>query len=131
LTENKLHYEIYLHRSDYLPYINNEKAHDKADQYKQRFSALDRIGLYSFANDTVVYPLMSEQFGEIDLEGKTLSMRETRLYNEDWIGLKTLDTNNKVYMRTILGDHLKFKDNDILGWFIPFLYDGSFKPSEE
>jgi len=44
-------YAEMLEKSVYLPYINNLKYHDKYDQYKARFSALNRIELVKFGND--------------------------------------------------------------------------------
>jgi len=42
------YFEEYLKYSIYLPYINNEKAHDLSAQYKERFSALNRLELVKF-----------------------------------------------------------------------------------
>ena len=56
--EPKAH-AAYLKYSIYLPYINNEKVHDKSAQYKERFSALNRAQFVLFQNDTVIYPINS------------------------------------------------------------------------
>jgi len=53
--------------------------------------------LVLFEQDSIVYPNISEHFGEIDAHKNILSMNQTRLYNEDWIGLKSLDDQEKVF----------------------------------
>ena len=36
-----------------------------------------------------------------------LPLRESQLYLEDWIGLKTLDESGKLHMFEVPGDHLQ------------------------
>lgn len=42
--------------SEFLAPINNEIQHAKSSQYKERFSALNRLILISFTSDTMIYP---------------------------------------------------------------------------
>ena len=130
-TQDKIHYDIYLALSRFLPYINNEKSHDKAEAYKERFTSLNRLGLLMFLNDTIVYPMESEHFGEMNSKGEHIEMRNTPLYQEDWIGVKTLDDQNKVYQYEYFGDHLRFNDTQILNDFVPFLYKKDYAPKEQ
>ena len=62
-------YNIYLDHSEFLPYINNEKHHDKYDEYKDRFSWLNRLELVMFENDKTIVPKESEFFEEIKSGG--------------------------------------------------------------
>lgn len=102
-----MYYDQYLWHSRFLPYINNEKSHDKFDQYKERFSSLNKIELVQFQNDTTVFPKESEHFQEMDESREIVSFYETDLYKEDWIGLRTLFESNRVYLRFIEdADHL-------------------------
>ena len=126
-TQNALHYAIYLHESKYLPYINNEKPHAKSLKYKSRFESLNRIDLILFESDTMVVPRVSEQFGEVDSRGQEVHTRDTVLYQNDTIGLKTLDLEGKVFLREHPGGHLEYGDDYILSEFIPFLFKDGYK----
>ena len=85
-------FDQYLKYSSYLAPINNEREHAKSAQYKERFSALNRIELVKFQNDTVIYPKDSTWFGTYNVGNKNIThMRDTKVYKEDLIGLKTLD----------------------------------------
>jgi palmitoyl-protein thioesterase len=41
-------------------------------------------------------------------------MRETELYQQDWLGLKVLDQSNRLHFLEVAGDHLQFTDT----WFV-------------
>ena len=76
-----------------------------------------------FGSDQEVYPIASETFGEMDEHKQTLSMRETRLYKEDWIGLKKLDQQGRVKTLEVPGAaHLQYPDELVLSHLVPFLY---------
>ena len=52
-------------------------------------------------------------------------MRETPGYLGDWIGLQTLDNNNKLVEKTYVGQHMQWTDaffnSEILSYFDNFL----------
>ena len=56
---------------------------------------------------------------------KVLKMRETPGYLGDWIGLQTLDNNNKLVEKTYVGQHMQWTDaffnSEILSYFDNFL----------
>lgn len=56
-------YQEMLDHSIYLPFINNLKYHTLYDQYKARFSALNRAMFVKFGNDQVISPVSSTLFG--------------------------------------------------------------------
>jgi palmitoyl-protein thioesterase len=120
--QTDFYYELYLNVSSYLPYINNEKPHNKSAQYKERFSALEELMLVKFNQDRVVYPKTSEHFGEMDRQGRILDMTESQLYKEDWIGLRTLDQAGKVRTIEVDADHCIYGTPEIQSYFLPFLY---------
>ena len=121
-------YDQYLWHSRFLPYINNEKMHPKFDQYRARFMSLNKIELVQFQNDTVVFPKESEHFQDMDENKQIVSFYETDLYKEDWIGLKTLFEEGRVYLRVIEdADHLQFNDYVIIKQFIPFLFQDNHR----
>jgi len=80
-------YEGFLKYSTYLPYINNMKPHAKYDQYKQRFSALNRATFVMYDKDVTIYPRESCQFGMFDSEGNVQTMKETSIWKNDTLGL--------------------------------------------
>jgi len=85
--------------------------------------SLNKIELVQFQNDTVVFPKESEHFQDMDENKQIVSFYETDLYKEDWIGLKTLFEEGRVYLRVIEdADHLQFNDYVIIKQFIPFLF---------
>ena len=82
-----------------------------------------------FQNDTIIYPIVSTQFGEKNLKHETVEYNQTDLYLKDQIGLKKLLDENKVYLTEILNaDHQQFKDVHILEDFIPFMYERNWIP---
>uniref|UniRef100_A0A7S3IDF9 Uncharacterized protein n=1 Tax=Strombidium inclinatum TaxID=197538 RepID=A0A7S3IDF9_9SPIT len=109
-------------KSSFLPYINNEKHHPKAEQYKARFSGLNGLMMVMFGNDTVVTPRESEWFQ--DWYGEyVLPYNQSELYVEDWIGLRTLEEAEKVH-RLFIPDagHLHYNQTVAEDIFVPFLY---------
>ena len=113
-----------------MPYINNEKQHDKSTQYKQRFMSLNRLQLYLTEADAIVFPKQSEHFGEMGPNGP-IEGKQTKLYTEDWIGLKTIDEQHKVWWTTFPGGHTSFDSNQVQNNFIPFLYRKDWTPSSK
>ncbi|WP_368981230.1 hypothetical protein [Pseudomonas poae] len=48
---------------------------------------------------------------------------QTKLYTEDWIGLKTLDDAGKVKFVSVPGDHLQMAHDDAVKYVVPYLTD--------
>lgn len=46
---------------------------------------------------------------------------QTKLYIEDWIGLKTLDKAGRVKYISVTGDHIKISNGDMRKYVIPYL----------
>jgi len=59
---NSKQHDDYLKMSSFLPRINNEINHFKSEEYKQKFSSLNRLGLVMFMLDEMVIPKESEWF---------------------------------------------------------------------
>ena len=53
-------------------------------------------------------------FYELGQDEKLLGFNQTKLYLEDWIGLKTLDEHGKLDFLLAKGGHLDMNDNDEL-----------------
>ena len=76
--------------------------------------------------DMQVFPKESEWFGMYeggDPLHNVLGFNETRWYQEDLFGLKTLDAAGKVHFLSTDGDHLRFSIEFVLG-----VVDKYFRP---
>jgi palmitoyl-protein thioesterase len=104
----------YRKKSVFLADINNDLVRNET--YKQNLISLNKFVMIKFTKDSMVQPLESSWFGFYK-EGQdkvVLPMQETALYNEDWIGLKTLNGKDKLAFLSVDDDHLRFSDD----WFI-------------
>lgn len=54
-----------------------------------------------------------------------VSIMQTELYIEDWIGLKTLDEAGKVKFINVSGNHLAITRSDMKKYVVPYLEDGT------
>jgi len=102
----------YRKKSLFMADINNDRDL-KNSTYKENLLKLQKLVLIKFAQDSVVVPRESEWFGfyQTGQTEKMLSFNETKLYMEDWIGLKTLDQTGRLDFLSSPGDHLQFTDD--------------------
>ncbi|CAL9241478.1 unnamed protein product [Arabidopsis halleri] len=115
----------YLKGCKYLPKLNNERPDQRNQTYKDRFTSLHNVVLVLFQNDTVIVPKESSWFGfypDGDLT-HVLPVDKTKLYIEDWIGLKALVVAGKVQFVNVPGDHLIIADEDLVKSVVPLLQD--------
>ncbi|KHN98428.1 Palmitoyl protein thioesterase [Metarhizium album ARSEF 1941] len=116
-------YNMYLENSNYLADINNEREL-KNEAYKENLATLSKFVMFLFENDTVSIPKESSWFGEVQVNGRYMPLRERRLYKEDWLGLKVLDSKGALSFRTIKGEHMQIPEqvlNDTMAEFLgPF-----------
>ncbi|XP_024005048.1 palmitoyl-protein thioesterase 1 [Eutrema salsugineum] len=113
----------YLKHSKYLPKLNNERPDERNSTFKDRFASLHNLVLVMFQNDTTLIPKETAWFGYYTDEGfeSFLSTQQTKLYREDWIGLKALDDVGKVKFVSVSGDHLSITDEDVEKYVVPYL----------
>ncbi|CAH1412200.1 unnamed protein product [Lactuca virosa] len=107
----------------FLPKLNNE--FEKNATYKERFTSLQNLVLIMDDSDSVLIPKESSWFGYFP-DGSwepLLPTQETRLYIEDWIGLRTLDEAGRVKFVTVTGGHLEISDDDMKKYIVPYLVD--------
>ncbi|CAA7058864.1 unnamed protein product [Microthlaspi erraticum] len=113
----------YLESSKYLPRLNNEIPNQRNSTYKDRFTSLHNLVLVMFEDDKVIVPKDSSWFGFYP-EGEfepLLSAQQTKLYTEDWIGLKTLDAAGKVKFVSVAGEHIRMANPDVVKYVVPYL----------
>ncbi|XP_010439996.1 PREDICTED: palmitoyl-protein thioesterase 1-like [Camelina sativa] len=113
----------YLAHSKYLPKLNNERPDERNSTFKDRFASLHNLVLVMFQNDTTLTPKETAWFGYYQDGGldTLLSTQQTKLYKEDWIGLKALDIAGKVKFESVLGDHLDISDEEVVEYVVPYL----------
>ncbi|XP_010440000.1 PREDICTED: palmitoyl-protein thioesterase 3-like isoform X1 [Camelina sativa] len=113
----------YLEHSKYLPKLNNERPGEKNSTYKERFTSLHNLVLIMFEKDDVLIPKESSWFGYYpDGDNTTiLPPRKTKLYTEDWIGLKTLDAAGKLKFVSLPGAHIQITDDEVVEYVVPYL----------
>lgn len=61
----------------------------------------------------------------------TLIFVQTKLYIEDWIGLKTLDEAGRVKYVSVSGNHLGISKSDMKKYIVPYLEDKASRKSLE
>ncbi|XWS77314.1 hypothetical protein CRYUN_Cryun01aG0250300 [Craigia yunnanensis] len=123
----------YLKGCRFLPKLNNEINGTRNSTYKERFASLQNLVLIMFEDDTVLIPKETSWFGYYP-DGAfdpILPAQETKLYTEDWIGLKTLDEAGKVKFINVSGNHLQISKSDMKKYIVPYLEDQASAPTEQ
>ncbi|KAL9287175.1 putative palmitoyl-protein hydrolase [Arabidopsis thaliana] len=124
----------YLEHSKYLPKLNNERPGEKNSTFKDRFTSLQNLVLIMFQNDTILVPRETSWFGYYpdgaSSSTPVLPPQKTKLYTEDWIGLKTLDDAGKVRFISVPGGHIEIAEEDLVKYVVPYLQNESLFSSE-
>jgi palmitoyl-protein thioesterase len=103
----------YLEKATFLPYLNNEKDHPRANRNKKKFEQLNSLYMIRFLRDPFIYPRETAWFGETAPDGTVLPMEETRIFKENTFGLKTLYDQGRVFKGEIDGVHLEMSNDNI------------------
>ena len=102
--------DIYLKKSVYLPYINNEKEHSQRDKYKNNIINLSNFVMIWSPNDEVVYPAESGRFSFLDKNMNIIPIKETELYKKDTLGLKYLNDNERLHIYETNCSHVEHRN---------------------
>ncbi|CAN6300122.1 unnamed protein product, partial [Urochloa humidicola] len=115
--------EGYLKGCRFLPKLNNEIPSERNATYKERFSSLENLVLIMFEDDAVLIPRETAWFGYYPdgAFNPVLPPQKTKLYTEDWIGLKTLDEAGRVKFVSVPGGHLRISRSDMKKYIVPYL----------
>ncbi|RVE50312.1 hypothetical protein evm_004978 [Chilo suppressalis] len=97
------HQTLYETYSVYLPYINNHIRSAKSDDFKNNLLRLKRLVLIGGPDDDVITPWQSSQFGYYNGSESVIEMRAQDIYKEDRIGLRALDSSNRLHVLTVPG----------------------------
>uniref|UniRef100_A0ACD5TI32 Uncharacterized protein n=1 Tax=Avena sativa TaxID=4498 RepID=A0ACD5TI32_AVESA len=113
----------YLDGCKFLPKLNNEIPDERNATYKERFSSLENLVLIMFEDDAVLIPRETAWFGYYPdgAFNPVLPPQETKLYTEDWIGLRTLDVAGRVKFVSVPGGHLRISRSDMKKYIVPYL----------
>ncbi|KAI1939618.1 hypothetical protein LOZ66_002934 [Ophidiomyces ophidiicola] len=118
----------YLQHSNFLADVNNERTVKNA-KYRQNLMSLNKFVMYMFKDDKMVKPKQSSHFAEVNqTTGEVTPLRERQIYQEDWLGLKSMDEAGKLEFLTIPGEHMQVT-SDVLTQTIK-RYFGSVQPDE-
>jgi len=114
----------YLKKSRFLADINNERDM-KNMTYRANYSSLKKLVLVMAEKDTMVVPKESEQHGFWGWgNGKNVvNMTSYEGYVYDYLGLQTLDKENKVDLLSFDGNHLRFSSQFWDQKILPYLAD--------
>jgi len=100
---------------------NNENPKTFNQTLKDNF-AKTKYAMVKAAKDSMVYPNQGEQWGAIEDNGKKIQeMTETKFYQQDLFGLKTVDEANPISFEETSGDHLQFTHEELYGWVEKYL----------
>jgi len=112
--QDPLNHQRYVEKSQFIAEINNEPPYDNKE-YAENLKKLEGLVLVKFTEDSMVEPRESSHFEFYEEgSGKTkVPLRDSPLYTEDRLGLKTLDEAGKLVTLDCPGDHLQFTD----AWF--------------
>jgi len=77
--------------------------------------------LVKFTDDGMIFPPESAWFWQLQADETVLPVQETEFYEDDYIGLKSLDDQGKVQYVEFPGDHLHITADQITNIVVPFL----------
>ena len=102
--------DAYLEHSAFLADVNNERE-AKNGTYKEHMTMLERFVMFMFADDQTVVPKESAWWSEVNsTSGEVVPLQESRLYTEDWLGLRTLGEAAKLEFLELPGEHMRFTE---------------------
>ncbi|RLV95617.1 hypothetical protein JA1_000876 [Spathaspora sp. JA1] len=114
-------FEKYLEYSHFLADINNERD-DKNATYKDNFSNINKLVLVTFTEDTTLVPKDSAWFFDYDPDLKiSIPFQQTKLYQDNYIGLKSLHERNSIDFLSIKADHMRIPEEFIRDIAITYL----------
>ncbi|KAK7205606.1 Alpha/Beta hydrolase protein [Myxozyma melibiosi] len=122
-------YDKYLEFSAYLADVNNERS-TKNITYADNIKSLENLVLYLFTEDQTVVPKESAWFGQTDKSnGAQMSLEDRALFQEDWIGLKSLYQDGKLKREILEGRHMNITNATVLDFAAKYLgSSGQFEP---
>ena len=111
--KDPLHYQEYLKKCRFLPYLNNELEHSDCLLFKQNICSLAHMVLVQSTKEEVVDPVVSSHFGFYSIGSiDTLeSLFESAWYQEDKLGLKTLSESGRLHLHFAHCAHSDYQED--------------------
>ncbi len=105
---------IDLEKCSFFPYINNEVDHDWAETFKSNIINLHHMILVKAYNDDIIKSLESCHFGfyKIGSYSEIEYLTESKLYRENWLGLRTLDESGRLHLKFANCTHVGFQKDE-------------------
>jgi palmitoyl-protein thioesterase len=111
--KDPFHYEMYLKKCMFLPYINNEIDHCDAQIFKDNICSLNTMVLVQSTIEDVVDPASSCHFGFYP-PGSTdyiESLFDSEWYQSDKLGIKTLAESGRLHLKFAHCNHTDFQED--------------------
>ncbi|CAI2374712.1 unnamed protein product [Moneuplotes crassus] len=109
----------YLHYSRFLAEANNEVNFD--EDRKDAWMHINHGLFVKWEDDTTIIPKESSHWAIYDQHFEVIDRHDTILFQQDLIGLQTLEKNEQTSYITLPGDHLKFNFTQINDLILPTL----------
>ncbi len=109
-----LHYDTYLQKSTFLPYLNNEKNHPLAAQFKEHLCMLENMILVKSVADDIIEPVESCHFGFYK-KGSAYEIEDlfsSDIYQNDTLGLKILHETGRLHFKVAYCTHENFQEDE-------------------
>lgn len=117
--KNSNNYDKYVSTSRFLAEANNEQDFDP--DMKDAWTTVNNAMFVKFANDNLILPRQSAWWGEYDTDASELDRHDSYVYQEDLVGIRTLEEANKTQFVEWPGEHMKFNYTQINEWVVPLL----------
>ena len=117
--KNSNDYDNYVSTSRFLAEANNELDFDP--EMKDAWTTINRALFIKFKDDVVILPQESAWWGEYDEDATELDRHDSYVYQEDLIGIRTLEETHRAQFVEWPGEHVKFNYTQINDWVIPVL----------
>lgn len=103
--------EGYLENSNFLADINNEREIGNAT-YKENLKKLKKFVMFIFSDDETVVPKESAWFADYNKTSEEVTwLKDRKIYNEDWLGLKWLNEKHRLEFRVAKGKHMQLSED--------------------
>lgn len=104
-------YDNYVFHSNFLADVNNELVQEFNPSYGEKLNKLSKFVMVVFTKDTTVVPKESASFNDWDtIFDRTIPFDKTSLYENNLLGLKTMNEDGKLAFLEIEEDHMVISD---------------------
>jgi len=106
---NPIKYGEYILKCSFLPDINGEKRSGQTLKYQTNMQSLQNFVMVWTENDDVVKPASSGKFNFLDNNLNIVDLVDSKVYQNDVIGLRTLNETGRLYSYTTTCGHTEHR----------------------